>query len=58
MDKELEESKNAIRILGGKIEKKIQYELNGNGRSIIVILKENIPNKYTQENKENLLKNH
>lgn len=45
VDKELEEAKNAIRLLGGKIEKKIQYELNGNGRSLIVILKE----KHTEQ---------
>lgn len=40
VDKELEDAKNAIRILGGKIEKKIEYDLNGNGRSLVVILKE------------------
>lgn len=40
VDNELEEAKKAIRILGGKIEKKITYDLDGNGRSLIVILKE------------------
>ncbi len=45
VDNELEDAKNAIRILGGKIEKKMQYDLNGNGRSLIVILKE----KHTEQ---------
>lgn len=45
VDNELENAKNAIRILGGKIEKKIDYNLNGNGRSLIVILKE----KHTEQ---------
>ncbi len=47
-EQELEEAENAIKILGGKVEKKVNYELpNGDGRTLIVIRKiSETPEKY------------
>ena len=41
------EAENAVKILGGKIEKIENYELNGEGRSVIVVRKiSHTPIKY------------
>jgi len=44
---ELENSSNAIKILGGKLNKVIEYDIKGNGRSLIIIDKvKETNNKY------------
>ena len=46
-DEEIDESKNALNILGGKIEKVDKINLEGNDRTLIYIKKvKNTPNKY------------
>lgn len=46
-DEEINESKNALNILGGKIEKVDKINLEGNERTLIYIKKvKNTPNKY------------
>lgn len=46
-DEEINESKNALNILGGKIEKVDKINLEGNDRTLIYIKKvKNTPNKY------------
>lgn len=46
-DEEINESKNALNILGGKVEKVDKINLEGNERSLIYIKKvKNTPNKY------------
>lgn len=50
-EKEISDSENAVKILGGKIEKTEKIDLSGNLRTIIVINKENkTPEEYPRAN--------
>ena len=50
IDEEIENSRKAINILGGKIEKIENFELDGNQRNIIIIKKEkNCPNNFPRK---------
>ena len=50
-EKEISDSENAVKILGGRIEKTEKIDLSGNLRTIIVISKENkTPEEYPRAN--------